>query len=184
MSDKAAIDCGGCRVGFIDGNIVNHEADGLVCSGNVWLNMSGGVNGELLHQGGTDMQRQLHDWLKAQPKAYVQPGFAMRIGPEPFAFRSIVYTVAVDAFYGSSPALVKLCLANAFAMLAEDGCKSVAVTALATAYGPMSRQKFGSVLKAFLDEHGNFGYSRIDVVCERGVDEVAEGFGDTGWRCF
>ncbi|MCC6698837.1 MAG: hypothetical protein IT365_24645 [Candidatus Hydrogenedentes bacterium] len=43
------------------GDIVEEDVDGLVCSGNIWLNMSGGVNGELLRLGGEAMQRQLHD---------------------------------------------------------------------------------------------------------------------------
>jgi len=37
---------------FKVGDITKEKTDGLVCSGNVQLNMSGGVNGALLQAGG------------------------------------------------------------------------------------------------------------------------------------
>ena len=167
------------EVRFFESNIANHEADGLISTGNIYLNMSGGVNGELLHQGGKAMQQQLHTWLKKQSLHYVEPGFAMVIGPEPFAFKCIVYTVAVDGFYGTNDELVKTCLRKGLAMLAEAGCRSAAVPALATGYGPLKKEEFGRILREFLDEEGDFGMERIDVVCERDIDEVRKGWGNT-----
>jgi len=101
-------------VSFLTTNIVNHKVDGLVSTGNVYLNMSGGVNGELLSQAGVNMQKQMHDWLAEQDKKFVQPGVVMEIGPDPFDFKCVVYTVAVDAFYASSVELVVTCLQRSF----------------------------------------------------------------------
>ena len=52
------------KVTFKVGDIIEEATDGLVCSGNVQLNMSGGVNGALLQGGGTAMQSALHGYLK------------------------------------------------------------------------------------------------------------------------
>jgi O-acetyl-ADP-ribose deacetylase (regulator of RNase III) len=164
-------------VTFKTGNIVDETADGLVSSGNVQLNMSGGVNGELLRRGGAAMQAALHGWLKARNRRYVEPGFVMRVGPAPFAFKSIVYTVSVDAFYGSSVDLVTRCLSGALALLAEDGCATVAVPALATGYGNLSMPDFGRALRRCLQERA-WPFSEIRVVLQREADlvEVRAGY--------
>jgi len=138
--------------------------------------MSGGVNGELLHQGGMNMQKQLHGWLATQEKKFVQPGFVMEIGPQPFAFKCIVYTVAVDAFYASSVELVVTCLQRSFEVLYAKGCRSVAVPALATGYGRLSRHDFGIALRRCLDLGGEWNFESIDVVCERGTEEIEAGY--------
>jgi hypothetical protein len=101
----------------------------------------------------------------------------MAIGPEPFSFKCVVYTVAVDAFYASSIDVVCLCLEKSFAILAEHGCKSVAVPAMATGYGRLSKHDFGVALRKFLDAGGNRNFERIDVVCERDIEKVKAGFG-------
>jgi len=167
---------GHCRVDFIKGNIVDHKADGLISTGNVFLNMSGGVNGELLSRGGIHMQKELHACLSRQQWSYVDPGFTMVVGPDPFDFKCIVYTVAVDAFYESSIELVCQCLQKSFALLLQRGCNSVALAALATGYGRLSRQDFGCALRQFIDAGGGRDFDCIDVVCERNVDDVKAGF--------
>lgn len=162
---------------FKVGNIVEERADGLVCSGNVKLNMSGGVNGALLQGGGEAMQAALHAFLKSQGRAYVEPGFAMRIGPEPFHFKSIVYTVAIDPFYDSSVELVVKSLANAFSILAEDGCETVAVPALATGYGHLGKADFGGALRLCLAKR-DWPFQEVRVVLKSDIDqaEVQSGY--------
>ena len=66
---------------FIHGDIVEQKAEGLACSGDINLNMSGGVNGTLLSRGEQDLQRQLHQYLKDNGLNFVQPGFGLEIGP-------------------------------------------------------------------------------------------------------
>jgi len=163
-------------VSFLNGNIVDHKADGLLCTGNVFLNMSGGVNGELLSRGGVAMQRELHAWLAQQSKAYVAPGFVRIIGPGSFEFKCIVYTVAVDVFYQSSISLVCQCLENSLALMLKQGCRSVAIAALATGYGRLSKHDFGLALRLFIEKGGGKRFERIDVVCERNIEEIEEGF--------
>ena len=133
--------------------------------------MSGGVNGALLEGGGQAMQTALHAFLKAQGKGYVEPGFAMRIGPEPFHFKTIVYTVAIDPFYDSSIELVAKSLANAFDVLAEDGCETVAVPALATGYGHLSKADFGGALRLCLAKR-DWPFKEVRVVLNSDIDRA------------
>ena len=169
--------CHEMQVTFKMGDIVKEDVDGLVCSGNIWLNMSGGINGELLRLGGEAMQRQLHDYLATVGKRHVDPGFAIRVGPEPFRFKSIVYTVAVDAFYDSSVELACSSLKNALSVLAEDGCNTVAVPALATGYGHLAKRDFGKALRLCLAQDSwPFKEIRVVVSSDSDVEEVRSGY--------
>jgi O-acetyl-ADP-ribose deacetylase (regulator of RNase III) len=60
------------------GEILDCKADYLICSGNAWLNMSGGVNGALLEKYGEHLQKELHDYLLGTGKKAVPPGFCYR----------------------------------------------------------------------------------------------------------
>jgi hypothetical protein len=52
------------------GDILDVPADVLVCSANVWLNLSGGVGGTILLRHGPAMQDQLHRWLASRPAGH------------------------------------------------------------------------------------------------------------------
>lgn len=134
------------RIAFKTGNIVDETTEALVSTGNVQLNMSGGVNGELLLRGGQNMQHQLHEYLRQNQLRHVPPGFVMEIGPEPFRFQCVVYTVAIDGFYGSSVDLVVTALTHALDLIAAKGCRTVAIPALATGYGPLKMPDFAQAL--------------------------------------
>lgn len=164
-------------VEFIHGDILDQPAEGLVCSGNVYLNMSGGVNGTLLVRGGATLQRQLHQYLRDQGLKFVAPGFVMEIGPEPFEFRSIVYSVAIDGWYDSNIKLTAETLASALSIIAARGCTTVNIPALATGYGKLSKQDFGIALRQVLSTR-EWGFELVNVV-ERnayGLEEIQEGY--------
>lgn len=165
------------KLEFIHGDILDHPAEGLVCSGNVYLNMSGGVNGALLMRGGEAFQRQLHQYLQDEGMKFVPPGFVMEIGPEPFEFNSIVYSVAVDVWYDSSIELVLQTLTSALSTIELHGCKTVNVPALATGYGKLSKTDFGIALRRTLSER-DWDFECINVV-ERnayGLEEIQDGY--------
>ena len=165
------------QVLFKTGDIIREQTEGLVCSGNVYLNMSGGVNGALLQAGGETMQVMLHEYLEKSGRKFVEPGFTMRIGPEPFHFKSIVYTVAIDAFYETSIELVEKSLTSALKLLQQDGCKTVAIPALATGYGRLSKSDFGKAMRQ-CHENTNWPFEEIRVVlcCDSDRHEVEESF--------
>ena len=162
---------------FKTGDILEEKTDGLICSGNVQLNMSGGINGALLLRDGGAMQEALHGHLEQNNIRYVKPGFVMLIGPQPFHFKGIVYTVAIDAFYESSIELVEKSLTNALGLLQEEGCDTVAIPALATGYGHLGKNDFGKALKQCLSGR-EWSFSRANVVMQTDIDldEVKSGF--------
>lgn len=162
---------------FKVGNVVDENTEGLVCSGNVQLNMSGGVNGELLSRGGANLQAQLHDFLRREQRRFVKPCFAMRIGPGPFKFKTIVYTVAVDHWYNSSIEIVCQSLHNALLLIQEDDCNTVSIPALATGYGKLSKTDFGKALRKCLDSSvWSFSEIRIVLKDKHDLETVKSGF--------
>jgi O-acetyl-ADP-ribose deacetylase (regulator of RNase III) len=90
---------------FTSGNILNEPADVLVCSANVFLNLSGGVGGEILLRYGRGMQDELHQQLARSGKKFVQQGDVILCGPHGLPVKAVLHAVAVDAFYQSNHGL-------------------------------------------------------------------------------
>src|SRR4051795_407916 len=84
-------------------DILDEPADVLVCSANPWLNLSGGVGGEVLLRYGPRMQEELHRHLAGRGLRWVPQGEVMACGPCGTPYRAVLHAVAVDCFYGSSP---------------------------------------------------------------------------------
>jgi O-acetyl-ADP-ribose deacetylase (regulator of RNase III) len=139
------------RVTVKVGNIVDERVDVLVSTGNVQLNMSGGVNGELLLRGGRALQEELHHHLRERKIRYVAPGTVLKLDPGPFPFKSVLYAVAVDAWYESSVDLARQTIETAMGMASEMGAASVALPALATGYGNLKVEEFGRALREALE---------------------------------
>ena len=56
------------------GDILDERVDVLVSSANTQLNMSGGVNGAILHRGGQGVQAELRAHLAKLGRHWVEPG--------------------------------------------------------------------------------------------------------------
>ena len=167
-------------VNVSEGNILECTADVLISSANPWLNMSGGINGEILSRCGMDIQNELIAYLeecglKAVPGATVVPTKALGL-----PFKHIVHAVAIDPFYESSEHLVCKTLVGAFQLADAFAAHSVAVPALATGYGPLSHQQFANAfIKAIHDNY--FLVERINLVLDSpeaktAVSEVLDRF--------
>lgn len=168
---------------FIHGDIINKNADGLVCSGNIYLNMSGGVNGALLSGGGEELQRQLHRYLHENNLRFVPPGFVMEIGPGHFHFKSIVYSVAINGWYESSVELAKQTLINALTILEQKHCKTVNIPALATGYGQLKKTDFGNALHlALTSKQWTFDEIRMIERNKYGLEDIRRGFYESSQR--
>lgn len=124
------------------GDIIEVPADVLVCSANVFLNLSGGVGGEILLRYGRGMQDEMHAFLARSGKAFVQQGEVVACGPQGMPVKAVLHAVAVDAFYQSSPEIVRAVVEKSLEMSAELGARRVALTALATGFGRLSMEKF------------------------------------------
>lgn len=162
------------------GDICDEQVDVLVSTGNVWLNMSGGVNAEILQRAGPEIQRTLHHHLEESGKRFVEPGTAILVPGHGFHVPHIVYTVAIDGFYDSSPDLVTRALKRAFALASELGCKRIAVPALATGYGKLKIAQFAEGLMGALP--APFEEMRIVLSRAEYADEVCAVLSRTGLR--
>src|SRR3954470_16058184 len=76
------------------GNILDEPADVLVCSANVFLNLSGGVGGELLLRYGPEMQQQLHRYLTDRRLHFVQQCDVVPCGPCGTPYKAVLHAVA------------------------------------------------------------------------------------------
>ena len=65
------------------GDVLDERVDVLICTANPQLNMSGGINGEILRRGGEDVQRELHAFLERTQRKYVDPGTVVTTSPGP-----------------------------------------------------------------------------------------------------
>ncbi|GEM_PF-6934871 len=85
------------------GDILDVPADVLVCSANVFLNLSGGVGGAILFRYGEAMQKELHGILAHRQRRFVDRGEVIQISPCGTPYKALLHAVAVDALYESSP---------------------------------------------------------------------------------
>lgn len=123
-------------------NIFDEPADVLVCSANIYLNLSGGVGGELLLRYGSEIQRELHGYLEKNGLNHVEQGTVVATPPCGSPYKKIMHAVAVNAFYESSADIVERLVYKCLQESAKIGAKTVALTALATGYGRMDLRDF------------------------------------------
>jgi hypothetical protein len=85
------------------GDLLEIEADALICSANPQLNLSGGVGGAILLRYGEAMQKELHAKLRTAGLPYLNPGAAVATSPCGTKYRTVIHAVAIDGFYDTSP---------------------------------------------------------------------------------
>ena len=138
---------------FINADIFDVEADGLASSGNVNLNMSGGVNGALLVKYGGFLQDELHTYLKENALRQVEPGFVYLFQAEIPPYKAVTYSVAIDGWYESSISLVSKTLGQSVELLVRQGCQRIATCAMGTGFGKLSKADFGKALRPLVDQY-------------------------------
>jgi O-acetyl-ADP-ribose deacetylase (regulator of RNase III) len=135
------------------GDLLDECADVIICPANPWLNLSGGVNGEILLRGGETIQEELHAYLRTLGKPAVESGAVVATAPGPLKARQLLHVVAIDPFYDSNIDLVREAMKRAFRMAQQLGAKTVAMPALATGYGHLSFEEFAfGLLEAIQDD--------------------------------
>lgn len=154
------------------GDILDVQADVLVCSANVYLNLSGGVGGEILRRYGDTMQKELHGYLADRNLRFVQPGTVVPTSSCGTPFTAVLHAVAVDGFYQSSPSIIGRVVTTAFEMAAAGGARCVTLTALATGYGRLPMQQFAEGISPLMK--AEFPPLSEVVVCVRHESERDE----------
>ena len=151
------------------GDILDVPADVLVCSANVYLNLSGGVGGEILRRCGDAMQKELHGYLADHNLRFVKQGTVVPTASGGTRFSAVLHAVAVDGFYQSSPAIIRQTVATALTMATGLGARRVALTALATGYGRLSMRQFAEGIRPLTEVE--FPPLAETVVCVRHESE-------------
>lgn len=128
------------------GDILDVRADILICSANVYLNLSGGVGGAFLLRYGDEMQRELHRYLAERALRHVPRGSVISMAPCGSPYKAVLHAVAIDAFYDTTPEIVAEALAECLRQAAVLRARTVAAAALATGYGRMSVADFADAV--------------------------------------
>jgi O-acetyl-ADP-ribose deacetylase len=131
---------------FKYGDILDEPADVLVCSANVFLNLSGGVGGAILLRCGPAMQAELHEHLATRGLRYATRGDVVRTRPHGLSFQAVLHAVAVNGLYETSVADVRAVVRRSLEDAAALGARRVAMTALATGYGPLKLGDFAEAV--------------------------------------
>ncbi len=153
-------------------DILMEPADVLICSANVFLNLSGGVGGELLLRYGDEMQTELHRHLADHHMRFVQQGEVVPTSACGTPFKAVLHAVAVDGFYKSSSEVVTKVVTRSLEMAAAFGDTKVALTALATGFGRLRMTQFALGVKPLK----SLDFSPIEqvVICVRHESEREE----------
>lgn len=147
------------------GDILQQPADVLICSADVFLNLSGGVGGEILLRFGQAMQQELHQFLVTSGRKHVVRGTVVTTAPHGLPFKAVIHAVALDGFYKSSPEVIEQVVGDALERAATLGARRVALTALATGFGRLSMRDFARGIRPLLGR--NFGPIEETVICVR-----------------
>jgi O-acetyl-ADP-ribose deacetylase (regulator of RNase III) len=152
---------------FIHGDILDIPADVLVCSANVFLNLSGGVGGAILLRYGPAMQQDLHRQLAQRQRRFADRGEVIQTPPCGTPYRAVLHAVAVDGLYESSPQIIQSVVDKALTMAAGLGARRVALTALATGYGKLTLPQFALM-------NGEYPPAHEVIICVRHEGDRAE----------
>src|SRR5262245_23289113 len=89
------------------GDLLDLPADGLICSANPQLNLSGGVGGAFSLRHGPAMQEFLHNYLRDRQLKHILPGSVVVAPGCGSHFQAVAHAVAIDVFYGTNAALIE-----------------------------------------------------------------------------
>lgn len=128
-------------------DLLDIAADGLLCSANPSLNLSGGIGGAILLRYGSEMQTFLHEQLRTRGVRAVPPGTVILSPPFGLSHRAVAHAVAIDVFYETNADLIWSTYQTAFAQLSAAGCRSVAASCLGCGYGRFSASDFAAVAR-------------------------------------
>lgn len=141
------------------GNILEMEAEVLVCSANPFLTLSGGVGGAFLLRYGPVMQERLRAHLDELGVRHVPPGTVVAMPPCGSPYKVVLHAVAVDGAYESSSELVTQVVETALVLAENAGARSIVLPAIATGYGRLNKHAFAEGLRPLLSRE-----SAVDVV--------------------
>ena len=154
------------------GDILDIQADVLVCSANVYLTLSGGVGGAFLLRYGPEMQTVLERYLIDRNIRHVERGDVVEMPPCGSPYRAVLHAVAVDGFSASSGEVVGQVISASLQRAAALSAQRVALAGLAMGYGRLPVAEFAAGLGQVLRRC--FAPVEEVVVCLRSAEDVEE----------
>lgn len=153
------------------GDILDFVADGLLCSANPHLNLSGGVGGAFGLKYGGGMQTFLHNYLRDQSLKYVEPGNAILAPPCGSPYVAVAHAVSIDAFYDTHPDTIIQTYDAGIQCLAAKCCSTIVAACLGCGYGRVTVDAFATVATHLFQTH----YDRVtDITLVTTNVELAE----------
>jgi O-acetyl-ADP-ribose deacetylase (regulator of RNase III) len=134
------------EISVVQQDLFELSGDALICPANAQLNMSGGINGELLRRGGADIQAELRTLMASEGVRSLAPGTIVITGAGCFPFQKIVHAVAIDAFYDTTIDIVAATIIRAWNRASELGLRKVVMPMLGTGYGRLPTVDFAQSL--------------------------------------
>jgi O-acetyl-ADP-ribose deacetylase (regulator of RNase III) len=141
-------------------DILNAKSDGLICSANPSLNLSGGVGGAFLLGYGTEMQDFLHGQLRSSGRRFIEPGNAVMAPPCGSMYKAIAHAVAIDAFYDTNCTFIRSAYENAIHQLAAASCRTISAACLACGYGRCTISQFIESIEPLIAKP----YANVDTI--------------------
>lgn len=133
-------------------DILGTEAEGLICSANPSLNLSGGVGGAFLLRYGTEMQQFLHSHLRSTGQRFIEPGRAVLAPPCGSPYKAVAHAVAIDGFYDTNCNFIRSAYEDAIDQLAKVSCQTIAAACLACGYGRCTIEKLIEAVKPLVSK--------------------------------
>jgi len=154
------------------GDILDIQADVLICSANVFLNLSGGVGGAFLLRYGPAMQEALHNHLAERGIRHLNRGDVIQMPPCGSPYQAVLHAIAVDGVYETSPEIIASTLRESLNQAARLSAQVVALTAIGTGYGRMSMAGFAQAIRSIMRD--DFTPIEQIVLGLRSPDDVGE----------
>lgn len=133
-------------------DILDAAGDGVICSANPSLNLSGGVGGAFLLRYGTEMQERLHRHLNTLGRKFLEPGTFVTTPSCGSPFTAIAHAVAIDGFYDTNAELITRTYRSAIEQLAERKCRNLIAACLGCGYGRCPADEFMKSIFALVAE--------------------------------
>jgi O-acetyl-ADP-ribose deacetylase (regulator of RNase III) len=131
----------------VHGDILDHLADGLICSANPSLNLSGGVGGAFSLRYGDEMQHYLHQFLADNQRRTMGLGTAVIAPACGSPYVAVAHAVSVDAFYDTDAESILAAYNAAILGLSQVGCRSIVSACLGCGYGRVSESAFANLAR-------------------------------------
>jgi O-acetyl-ADP-ribose deacetylase (regulator of RNase III) len=132
---------------FQHDDILNVPADGLICSANPDLNLSGGVGGALLLRYGSQLQEELHGQARLRSPRLIPPGIAVLTTTTGLPWKAIAHAVAINTFYETNAAVIADTYLSALTQLDAVGCRTVTAACIGCGYGRCPDDEFARAIQ-------------------------------------